>query len=153
MRPVPTAVALFMSVLPLTLSAQAVHECGWVGNPGNIAEPWDSNTRTFANGRIRVALLDTGGEPACCSVHLLILSPSGQDEGPEYRQCRVVSDQQEGIGFSDLDLAGIAASYDPARGLRLDVPVWRYIDGTTRGTPGRVAVRINQATGSVAIER
>lgn len=138
--------------LPCLAKAQIIQACDWIGTPANILEPWEANTRTFANGNIRIALLDTGGEPACCSVHLLILSPSGEDEGPAFRQCNVMSDASDGIGFSDIDLPGIAASYDPVRGLRLDVPVFRYVDGTTRGRPGAVGVRINQATGAVTVE-
>jgi len=131
--------------------AQAIHGCDWVASPANLVEPWEANTRTFANGAIRLALLDTE-EPVCCFAHLLILSPSGEVEGPGYRACHVLSDGPPGMGFSALDLGAVTASYDPARGLRLDIPVWRYNDGMGRGRPGRVAVRINQATGAVTLE-
>jgi len=133
--------------------AQAVSDdCDWIASPANIVEPWVDHSRSFANGAIRIALLDTSGEPVCCSMHLLILSPSVGEEGPAYRQCHILSDRAQGVGFHDIDFAGIAASYDPALGLRLEVPVWRYTDGRDRGRPGQVAVRINQATGSVVVE-
>ena len=32
-----------------------------------VMEPWEQNTRTFYNGQVRVAVVDTDGEPACCS--------------------------------------------------------------------------------------
>jgi len=134
-------------------AAQSLSDgCGWTASPVNIVEPWSDYSRTFANGAIRIALLDTAGEPVCCPIHLLILSPSAEEEGPESRQCHVVSDTADGLGFNEIDFAGIAASYDPALGLRLDVPVWRYTDGLDRGRPGRLAVRINQATGAVTLE-
>jgi hypothetical protein len=150
MRHLICAAALVLGV-PAGALAQSVGGCEWVAHPGNLVEPWERTSRTYANGAIRVALLDTG-EPACCAVHLLILSPSGVDEGPGYRACHVLSDSAPGLGYSDIDLAGIVARYDPLRGLRLDVPVFRYTDGTSRGTPGRVAVRINQAAGTVVLE-
>lgn len=148
MRLPALAVALMLSG---PVAAQSINDCDWVASPANLVEPWSENTRTFANGAIRIALLDTG-EPVCCFAHLLILSPSAEDEGPGYRACHVLSDGEAGIGFAEVDLPGIAAGYDPARGLRLDIPVWRYIDGSTRGRPGRVAGRINQATGTVTLE-
>src|SRR5690606_20380504 len=69
--------ATALALLAPAAMAQVITDCDWIGNPANIAEPWEINTRTFANGNIRVARLDTGGEPVCCASHLLILSPSG----------------------------------------------------------------------------
>ena len=146
--PVIAAAALLI-VAPAT--AQVVTECGWVGSPANIVEPWQAHSRTYANGAIRIALLDTE-EPVCCAAHLLVLSPSGDDEGPAYRQCHVISDRDGGLGFNLIDFEAISASYDPALGLRLEVPFWRYTDGRDRGLPGALALRINQATGAVTLE-
>lgn len=148
-------IPLALATLPAAVSAQVITECGWVGNPGNIMEPWAETSRTFANGAIRVAWLDTGGEPACCSSHLLILSPSsdGQDE-PVFRQCRVAS-AQEGSGFYAVDVPGITASYEPSKGLLLSVPVGHWHEGIETGQPPiweRMEIRINQATGAVGIE-
>ena len=143
--------ALTPAVAPAPAPAQVIEECGWVGSPANIVEPWQAHSRTYANGAIRIALLDTE-EPVCCAAHLLVLSPSGQDEGPGYRQCHVVSDRDGGLGFNLIDFDAIASSYDPALGLRLDVPFWRYTDGRDRGRPGALALRINQASGAVTLE-
>ena len=146
-----TAIAAAAFVLPALATAQVVTECGWVGSPANIVEPWQAHSRTYANGAIRIALLDTE-EPVCCAAHLLVLSPSGDDEGPAYRQCHVISDRDGGLGFNLIDFEAISASYDPALGLRLEVPFWRYTDGRDRGLPGALALRINQATGAVTLE-
>ena len=140
---------------PALAAAQAITECEWIGTPANIVEPWDVNSRTFANGNIRVAWLDTGGEPVCCSSHLLILSSSGngQDE-PIYRQCRVAS-AQPGQGFYSVDVPGINARYDPSRGLTLSVPIGHWHPGMENGAgpiPDRMEIVINQATGLVAFE-
>lgn len=136
-------------------AAQIVTECEWIGAAQNILEPWEVHSRTYANGAIRVAVADTGGEPACCSSHLMVLSPSGDGrEDPVWRQCRIVS-ASEGLGFYAIDIPGIIASYDPARGLLLSVPVAHWHDGVNDGRPPipeRMEVRINQANGSVTVE-
>ena len=154
--PRPIAALLCLSLaLPLPAAAQVVSDCDWVANPANILEPWDAHTRTYANGAIRVAALDTGGEPVCCSAHLLVLSPSGAGtDEPVYRQCRVVS-AQPGMGFYSLDIAGIEARYDPAKGLMLSVPVGHWHSGMDAGAgpiPERLEVVINQASGAVTAD-
>lgn len=155
MRRATLSLALMaVSVVPVAATAQAVSTCGWIGSPANIMEPWEANTRSFANGNIRVARVDTGGEPVCCSSYLLVLSPSGESDGPSFRQCRIVS-AQPGQGFFDVDIAGIAASYDPRQGLLLSVPVAEWHPGMETGAPpirDRLDIRINQATGSVTTE-
>ncbi|KPQ07962.1 MAG: hypothetical protein HLUCCA12_02515 [Rhodobacteraceae bacterium HLUCCA12] len=145
------ALALAAAALPGRAAAQVIDRCGRMASPASIAEPWAQYSRRFANGAIRIALLDTGGEPVCCAVHLLILSP--MPEGPG-RQCHVASDAP-GTGFLDIDFDGIESSYDPARGLGLDVPVSRWDPGAETGGVGvgdRMTIRINQATGAVTVE-
>lgn len=141
--------------LPGLASAQVITDCDWIGNPANIVEPWEQNSRTFANGNIRVAWLDTGGEPVCCSSHLLILSPSGDgSDEPVFRQCRVAS-AAPGTGFFGLDVQRIVASYDPSRGLLLSLPVYHWHQGVETGRPPieeRMEIRINQSNGAVTIE-
>ena len=46
--------AFASAVLPLSAVAQVVSDCDWIANPANIAEPWETNSRTYANGTIRV---------------------------------------------------------------------------------------------------
>jgi len=149
------SVPVVLSALAAPLSAQVVTECGWIGSPANILEPWDRFSRTYANGAIRVAQLDTGGEPVCCAQHLLVLSPSGDGRSePVYRMCHVVS-ARANEGFYEVDVAGISASYDPARGLLLSVPVGHWHQGMETGAPPiweRMELRINQASGQVSIE-
>jgi len=139
-------------------AAQVVVDCdaeSWIASPANIFEPWEEHTRTFANGNIRIAHIDTGGEPVCCASHIMVLSPSGQgDDGPVYRQCRLISDRV-GQGFFWAEIAAAQASYDPARGLLVSIPVQRWHQGVEMGQPaqdGMVRIRINQATGGVTLE-
>ena len=125
--------------------AAAVGECTL--GPESIAEPWSAESRTFANGVIRVAHMDTGGEPVCCPSHLLVLAPAGAPP-EDYRVCHMVSARSEGpTGFLWVDVPGISSSYDPERGLLLTVPTRTY-----EGPDASFAVRINQATGAVTLE-
>lgn len=148
------ALVALVAAVPLSAPAQVVADCDWIASPANIAEPWDQNSRTYANGAIRVALLDTGGEPVCCAAHLLILMPSGDQDGPVYRQCRVAS-AAPGTGFFSIDVPGIAASYDPGKGLLLSIPVGHWHAGMESGQPAiaeRMEIRLNQASGEVRFE-
>jgi len=129
--------------------AQSISQCNWVASAANLVEPWGDNSRTFANGAVKIALLDTF-EPACCSFHLLVLSPD-----PEIsRACHVVS-VSPGTGWGNIHFMKQKASYDPALGLRVNVLVDKYdaqtgvINPALRQTLG---VRINQATGLVTLE-
>jgi len=130
------------------LSAQTVNECDWVSSARNLVTPWSENIRDFANGRIRIALLDTY-EPACCAFHLLVLSPD-----PEFGQaCNVIS-QSPGQGWAGLRFQDLDSSYDPAKGLRINVEASHYDPETgATGRQERFGIRINQASGSVTIER
>lgn len=143
-------------VLAVPASAQVVRECGRIGTAANVLEPWESHSRTYANGAIRVAVADTGGEPACCSSHLMVLSPNGDgSQEPLFRQCRIVSASEGGIGFYSVDVQGIVASYDPSLGLLLSVPVGHWHEGMNEGappSPERVEVRVHQTTGAVELE-
>ena len=142
--------AAAVCLLATSAASQSIQDCDWVASAANLVEPWSETSRTFSNGAIRVAQLDTGGEPACCSNHLLILSPD-----PDYGQaCHVLSDRP-GEGFSQVFASEIETSYDPGKGILLQVPVARFDPNTGSSDPNslmRVPVRINQATGGVKIE-
>lgn len=137
-------------LLPMLLAlstpaaAQVVMPCDWQAGAQNIVEPWEQNTRTFANGNVRLAFLDTI-EPAAGYAYLMILSPPLDELGG--RQCVVVG--YDWMGFAGMDFAGLAADYDPAIGLLFDLPVWTF--DPNRATPPRrlLHVTLNQATGAV----
>jgi hypothetical protein len=132
-----------LSATPVT--AQAVMPCDWQANAQALVEPWEETSRQFANGAVRVALLDTI-EPAAGAFYLLVLSPPYDDVGG--RQCKVIG-AAPGIGFAGLDFGALASGYDPARGLTLQMPVTLFMpeDGTTRAT--LLNVTVNQSTGNV----
>lgn len=138
-----------------TFAQEAISQCDWPANLRNIVEPWEQNTRTFANGNIRIAHVDTSGEPVCCSSYLAILAPTGSEEVLDSRQCALLTDGEQLSGFTWIDFPAITASYDPGLGLLLTVPVERYdFQGTQNGgtLPGIVNIRINQANGDITTE-
>jgi hypothetical protein len=112
--------------------------------------------KTFAEGKIRIAHVDTGGEPVCCSSHLLVFIPSDEIGN----QCFAISQRaatgdRSPTGFSNIEFARIKGSYDAKRGLLLSVPYTLYnLDGGKgdRGKPGSTNVRVNLQKGSVTIE-
>ncbi|TNF21782.1 MAG: hypothetical protein EP318_05780 [Rhodobacteraceae bacterium] len=127
-------------------SAQTVAVCDWRAAARAIVEPWEANTRTFSNGKTRLALLDTV-EPAAGAFHLLILSPPYNELGE--RQCRMISHDGT-MGFAEMAFGALSAGYDPARGLLFDIPV-RHVDAATGGiTGGWLGLEVNQATGAIA---
>jgi hypothetical protein len=110
-------------------------------------------TKSFSQGKIRIAQVDTDGEPVCCSSHLLVFIPS-----PEIgSQCFAVSQKaakgsESQLGFNSVEFDRIKASYDPRRGLLLNVPYTLYNSDGGRGKPGSTNVRVDLGKGSVRIE-
>jgi hypothetical protein len=131
--------------------AVSVHDCDdYISSIQALAEPWEKNTRTFLNGAVRVALVDTGGEPVCCSMHLVVLSEdrNQQGGGDGSRICKVISNEER-MGFMMMDVSAIKASYNPARGLDLAVPYKLYIDGL-QSRPGVARINVNLARGTIS---
>jgi hypothetical protein len=141
------------AALSLIASAPAfavqVRDCDYAADVRSIAEPWEINTRAFYDGNVRVALLDTGGEPVCCSVHLLILAPDKNDEMGG-RFCKIVGDH-EALGFAGIDFARLTTRYDAGRGLLITFPYQLYVDGLSSKS-GVARVRVNLDRGTVSVE-
>lgn len=147
------ATVIFMLLWSLPATGQVVTDCYQEGQ-GNyltdirvLAEPWESNTRVFANGDVRIAILDTW-DPANFAVHLMVLFlPSDWIEA-EGRACRIVSDAN-GLGFHQMDLTEMNARYDPASGLVLTIPTERHGLANPDVAHGTLEVVINRATNQV----
>ncbi|PRY24141.1 hypothetical protein CLV78_1035 [Aliiruegeria haliotis] len=144
------AVTIALSISPAhAVDVRACHAApDHLTRAWNIAEPWEAETRTYANGAVRLAVIDTI-EPALGAFHLMILSPPFGPAGS--RTCTLVSANAPGIGFAGLSLEGIEARYDPAAGLSFVVSA-RRPDPATGGTfPDRLTLLLNQATGTVTV--
>ncbi|MDO5657801.1 MAG: hypothetical protein Q4G36_05710 [Paracoccus sp. (in: a-proteobacteria)] len=110
-----------------------------------IPEPWPDFSAAYAQGAVRLAVLDRI-EPAAAAVYLLVLSPPHDEIGE--RQCRVVA-PGEHFGFMDLDFAARRAEYDPAAGLRVTMPAARYEPEQPDGVWSELALTINQSSGEI----
>lgn len=134
---------------------ERITECDARASAGNLAEPWSDNSRTFAEGAVRVARLHDADAPECCRHYLLVLAPTGEaTPAGARRQCLVVAPGGE-RGFRELDIGGIEAGYSPHIGLTLSVPVWLHREGTAPDAQpfaDRMILLINQQTGSVSVE-
>jgi len=139
MRP---CLPLLLGALAAPAAAQEAVPCDWAARADGIVEPWEDNTATFANGAVRLALIDTV-EPAAGAFHLLILSPPLGELGE--RQCRTLG--IGGMGFAGLDFATLQAVYDPARGLIFTLAATRYDGADFR--PATLEFSLNQATGGI----
>ena len=119
-------------VLATAAGAAEVGPCNDLDRISNLV----GQTKSYSGGKVRIAHVDTDGEPVCCSSHLLVFIPA-PDLGS---QCFAVSQtaaKGEGIGrgFSNVEFSRIKSSYDVKRGLLLDVPYTLYNDGK-KGKPG-----------------
>jgi hypothetical protein len=131
---------------PAGALAAEVNECDDFRSSAHaIAEPWADNTRTFAKGDIRIAVMDTI-EPAAGSYFLLVISPPYDEVGSN--RCKLIS-ASGSIGFSGMDLGGLVSGYDSRVGLALAIPVQRYNWETDMPEDVLLTVNINQKTGKV----
>jgi hypothetical protein len=144
MKPV---LALLFALLPLAAPAQSIEPCDWRAGADGIPEPWADHTRSFANGEVRVALIDRI-EPAAGAFYLLILHPPRMALGE--RRCTLVGFDR-GMGYAGLYFDELTAAYDPARGLTLSVPGRLYLPEEEFSNALIVHAIINQATGEVTV--
>ena len=124
-------------------AAMTVRACdGLTENAQNIVEPWSANSWAFYQGRVRVAVVDTGGEPACCSSHLLVMFDDPTEEGGVV--CRIVSDRGRS-GFAGIDAKSVKAGYDARRGLLVSFGYSVFPQGGdgSRTVTGVGKVRVN----------
>lgn len=136
-----------LAILALT-TAPALAEvtpCGDSTRADVIAEPWEDNSASYSNGKIRIAVLDYT-EPAATAWKLLILSPPYDEVG--YRQCRVV-EISKNVGFYGFRFGERKADYDSETGLTLTLPAATYNPETGEPDWRNVTVTINQQTGEI----
>lgn len=140
------AFLLLVSAAPI--AAQQARLCDWQASAQALVEPWNENTRVFANGNVRVAAIDTV-EPSSGAAYLLVLSPPYSELGE--RQCRVVG-WTEQLGFAGLSFDALSSNYDPAIGLIFTLPV--QVDAVDGGASraGLLRITLNQSTGAMTTD-
>ena len=144
MRKTLTALMVALVALGGPGQAQEVGPCDWRSGADGLIEPWEEYTRTFSNGKVRIALLDRI-EPGAAPLHFLILSPPYDELGA--RQCRVLS-LQGSRGFADVDFASLEAGYDPSIGLTFKISV--RVIGPIEAEDRMLRFTLNQATGAIS---
>ena len=142
------AVALIAALTPSVGIAQSAAPCDWQASAQAIVEPWEENTRLFANGKVRIAALDTV-EPAAGAAYLLVLSPPYTETGE--RQCRVIGFTND-MGFTALHFDALQSGYSPAKGLVFAVPVRVGVEGDSFTNGAILTVIVNQATGKITTD-
>jgi hypothetical protein len=110
-----------------------------------LVEPWEDNTRVFANGDVRLAAIDTI-EPAGGAAYVLVLSPPRSELGE--RQCRVIGYTDQ-LGFAAVYFDLLTADYDPAIGLLFDVNVQIVTADGSFTNGGLLSLTLNQSTGAM----
>ncbi|NJL08143.1 MAG: hypothetical protein HC900_07650 [Methylacidiphilales bacterium] len=110
--------------------------------------------RTFSNGKIRVALVDTDGEPVSGSVHVLVFIPEESIGSRCFAVSRTAATVEGGsaLGFYDVAWAKLKASYDAQTGLLIVLPYSLY-DGSGGSPAGDLRIRIDlRGEGAVRLE-
>ncbi|QDC11697.1 hypothetical protein FHY55_18345 [Oceanicola sp. D3] len=142
--------ALALLALSLPATAQEVSDCGdWRTQARNIPEPWEASTRSFANGDVRLVLLDTI-EPAAAPTHLMILSPPFDELGS--RQCKVLSREGQ-AGWAGMQFERLEAGYDPARGLTFTLPAMIWLPEKNFVNSTLLSITLNQSTGEITVSQ
>lgn len=133
-------------MLPGVTLAQTVTPCGDRAPVWAVPEPFEDNTATYAEGAVRLVVLDMI-EPALAPVHIVVLHPPYGPVGD--RQCHLVSDEG-GTGFWDVDFVARQSGYDPVHGLHVTLPAQRPDPTAGTGAPPRaLTITVNQSTGAV----
>ena len=129
--------------------AQTAFPCDWQARADSIVEPWEDNSATFANGAVRVALLDTI-EPAAAAFYLLVMHPPIDEVGG--RTCTVVG-LDDGLGYAGIAFSELEADYDPATGLIFNVPAIIYLPEQSFQNSALLTIAVNQSSGEVSVSQ
>lgn len=131
------------------VAAQTAFPCGWQARADAIVEPWEDHSATFANGAVRVALLDVA-EPAAAAFYLLITHPPLDEVAG--RTCTVIG-LDEDLGYAAIFFDELEAGYDPAVGLTFTVPAIIYLPEQSFQNSALLSIAVNQATGAVKVSQ
>ncbi|MGR3502233.1 hypothetical protein [Pseudaestuariivita sp.] len=135
----------FAATLTTAAEAQTVSDCDWAASATTLIEPWEENSRTFANGKTRLALVDVLA-PGTGPLRLLVLSPPYDELGG--RQCRQIT-VSDSHGFADVFWGGLSAAYDPSVGLLFDLPVAVFDAARGDISNAMLSFTLNQSTGAI----
>jgi hypothetical protein len=141
-----SARALALALMASQASGQTVVPCAGLIDVTMISEPWEAYSRSFAEGAIRVFEAYVAPTMAAGAA-IGVLHPVPGDPYPMRVCTAVIYSDPANPYFAEAALTDATASYDPARGLTVRVPV-RFPD--FRQPIPAVEITINQATGVVS---
>ncbi len=114
-----------------------------------IAEPWEDNTRIFAEGQVRITIMDTY-EPALGALYLMVIfEPMGQ--AADFRTCVLVSNGF--AGFPNMTLEGLNVREIEGQGMRFHVPTTFYNPTDDEVEYGYLEVMVDRLALSVTAAR
>ncbi|ROU03922.1 hypothetical protein [Histidinibacterium lentulum] len=148
MRRLPGLLAMLGLLGPATASAQTVLPCDGRVDVTQIVEPWETRTRAFAQGAIRI--FEVYVDPNVAQGAFVgVLHPAPTEDGiAANRGCTAVMTALTPDGMmAEAYIEDATARYDPARGLTITVPI-RILGGASDVTDTLVFT-VNQATGQV----
>lgn len=144
MRILPAVACAAAVVSASDAASQAVLPCDGIIEITMISEPWDLYSRTYAEGAIR--LFEAYVAPTMAAGAVIgVLHPVPGDPHPQRVCTAVLHDDPNQRYFAEALIWDATASYDPATGLTIRVPV-RFPDGRPLDA---VSITVNQATGEV----
>ncbi|MFM7443544.1 MAG: hypothetical protein ACKO2N_06485 [Tabrizicola sp.] len=144
------SLSMAASVLSLSLvpaMAASVRGCDtWETSAAFVVFPVAENSAEYLGGSVRLITLDTAGEPACCSFHLMVLylSPEGS-----YSECALISDQGT-TGHYSIFVNRATVLKEDDSGVSLVIPTEGNVEGNV--IPGEMKVSIDLAAGKVSAE-
>lgn len=142
MRLAATIALLLLAASPAAAELRDCEEAG-LGLTSLAPGARNENIRHFYEGQVTMLLLDQE-EPAAASMSVAFVFPSAGVDEPVYFQCMAAT------GYSGLDVAGADSRYDPARGLTLTIPAWRFDPETSDSQPvDPVVVTIDLGRGAI----
>lgn len=139
-------IAALLLMLPSIGMSQSVGPCTELTRVDLIAEPWDANTRSFGDGAVRIAVVDTIA-PAIGAFHLILFSPP-LDENDK-RQCRVISGTEE-YGFGGLSLEGISVDFEPGQKLELKIAAAVFEPDGETFVGKTLLIDVDQSSGEIS---
>lgn len=110
----------------------------------SLMTPASENSRSFYNDRVVLYRTDTV-EPACCSYGIAIVLPDVKSELGDVKCLAVVH-------LSGVDLKNAKSSYDPNKGLRIELATKKYNDGGFSEGGPQLNLRINLQNSTVTLE-
>ena len=135
---------LLTSITPAL--AQAVNSCdSYISDAAFLVFPPAETTAEYSEGSVRLITLDTGGDPACCSYHLMVLYPSVEGT---YFECGLVSASTD-LGWYSIFVNQAKVLRDDAEGLSLIVPTEGNVEGEV--IPSAVKIDVDLGANTLTV--